>query len=216
LLLAGCGSGLSLPQIVEESADLPVIGQSTASRGFVLRANVDLEIRVRTSGVDVRAELVVGDGGPVLRANAPDDRLGVITFHLPAGDRRVAEMRIIGEDHARNVGRASLLVQAMPVITTKDRMRLEAVRLEAAGCAALIDSERAAEAAAKFAEASTLRRKAGDAAGGDKRKPASAGLTSASSGDADQRRWSMLTSRRRPADAGVRRRKPHCQRSSDG
>lgn len=164
-LLAGCDEGLSPPRIVADSSQATVTGQSTVAHSLVLPANVDLEIRLRTGSVDVRVELVANNGTPVSSANAPNDRLGVITFHLPPGDARTTELRIIGEDHARNTGPASLRVQTLPVATKKDRVRLDAVKREAAACAALADTEGATEAAARFAEAAVLRRKIGDDAG---------------------------------------------------
>ena len=164
-LVAGCGQSLSPPRVVESNSDLIVTGQSTVSRRLSLPADTPIEVRVWAESVDMRAELGSDAGSDSVRANAPNDRLGVITFYRPAGPAQDVELRVIGEDHARSRGAVSVLVQALPATSEADRARVAAVRLEAEACAAFSDVERGADAAAKFAAAAALRKRIGDTRG---------------------------------------------------
>jgi CHAT domain-containing protein/tetratricopeptide (TPR) repeat protein len=165
LWFGGCGGSLSPAREIVRIADLPVSGQTTVGRRIELPADTDVEIRLRLDGIDVRAELVVDDGARVLRADAPNDRLAVITFVLPAAPARAVELRVVGEDHADNRGGVAVTALALPRASAADRKRIEAVRLEAEACASYADIERGATTAAAFGRAAALRREIGDEAG---------------------------------------------------
>jgi CHAT domain-containing protein/tetratricopeptide (TPR) repeat protein len=155
---------VSPPQVITHRQTIELSGQSATTQQLAIPADTEVEIQLRMRNVDVRAELRADDRA-LLRADAPNDRAGVITLHLPAGSARATELRVVGEDHAANRGSVTLQVLGLPVASGADRTRLAAVRAEAAACAAFGDPARAQQAAAQYGEAAQLRRKIGDHAG---------------------------------------------------
>ena len=153
-LLSGCGSSLNPVGVLESQGALPVTGQGEASRSIAVPAGVDVAIELTVHGLDARAELIDPASATTIPADAPNDRAGAIVFHLPAGDARLAELRVLGEDHADNQGQATIKVQALQSRTTADRTRLAALRFEAQGCATSAQGDAAARAAAEFESAS--------------------------------------------------------------
>jgi tetratricopeptide (TPR) repeat protein len=165
ILSAACSPGVTPPLVTVNPQAIEVSGQSATIERLAIPAHTEIEIQLRLRDVDVRAEMHADDGSLLLRADAPNDRAGIITLHLPAGPERTVQLRVVGEDHAANRSTVSLQVHGLPVINGPDRTRLAAVQAEAVACAAFADNARAQEAAAQFSEAARLRRSIGDPAG---------------------------------------------------
>lgn len=162
LLLAACSPRPDPVQPVEPPRRLSVSGQETVSVPVFVPADVAVELRLRSRDVDVRVELATENGGPATAADAPNDRLGVITCFLPPDASRNVELKVIGQDHARNRGEVTLEILALPSRSIADRRRQQAVRLLSDASVAYAHLDGGRDAAQRFGGATDLLRSIGD------------------------------------------------------
>jgi CHAT domain-containing protein/tetratricopeptide (TPR) repeat protein len=143
-LTSACSSRPSPVVPIANKEFLALGGTESREWTFSAPANAPIRVRIFTRNVDVRIEVLALTGRRIASADAPYRRMGSETLLIPTvpmgGNVRI---RIDGIDHAAARGRVQLVADGLPLRTAADRRRLDAVGLDATGCATSSDAERA-------------------------------------------------------------------------
>jgi CHAT domain-containing protein/tetratricopeptide (TPR) repeat protein len=131
---------------------------------LTVEAPTDLPVLITISGraVDVRAAVVTDDSRTAVFADAPNRRMGVETLFIDAPHQPIIDLKIERNDHSEARGHADIVAVALPIKKESDRRRLEAARLDAAGCLAFSDLAKGIESAEAFDAAAQLHGRNGD------------------------------------------------------
>ena len=131
---------------------------------LTVESPTDLPVLITVSGraVDVRAAVVADNSGAAVFADAPNRRMGVETLLIDVPHQRVIKVAIERNDHSQARGEVDVTVVGLPLTTESDQQRLQAAKLDAAGCLAFPDVPQGQGSAEAFESAAQLHEKNGD------------------------------------------------------
>ncbi len=160
-LLAGCSADLS-PSEVLQSTSVDISDSEPRELVIEARSGTPVVIAIAGRGVDVRARIKRLDAsfGPIV--DAPNRRMGIETLLVEASHPSEIRLLIERNDHSAADGHAEVIAVAIPTVTSADRRRLEAARLDAAGCTEFADMGGSKTSAESFEAAARLHARNGD------------------------------------------------------